>query len=77
VEREFGPVTDAKRPGRQGALPRLAAYYHFVEHCGAGVKQTADAMGVGPSAVSQGLIHFRKKLETDAGIRRKMEALAK
>ena len=77
VERVFGPATGTKRPGRAGALPRLAAYYHLVEHCGASVKRTADLVGVGPAAVSQGLIRLRKRMETDAGLRKKLAALAK
>ncbi|OGP61401.1 MAG: hypothetical protein A2V67_01895 [Deltaproteobacteria bacterium RBG_13_61_14] len=76
VSAAFGRAVEEPGRGRHGSLARLAAYYHLVEHCGGSVRETAGSLGVGASAVSQGLIRFRRKLQSDPRLRDRVQALA-
>jgi len=57
--------------------PRMAAYFHLVEHCGMKVSAVAKRMGVGAPAVTLGLQVFRKKLAKSKNLRDTIVNLAK
>jgi REP element-mobilizing transposase RayT len=75
VAEAFGRSVEEPGRGRGGGLARQAAYYHLVEHCGVSVKETARCLGVSASAVSQGLIRFRRKLPSDRRLRGQIQTL--
>jgi len=75
LEHLFGEKILQPVRGRRGFLPRLAAYYHLVEHCAVAVTQVADRMGVSAAAVSQGIVRFQAKLRDDRNLRLRMATL--
>ena len=77
VSQAFGQFREGPCPGRKGSLARLVAYHHLVEHCGASVRQAAKLLGVGPSAVSQGIARFRRRLAEDEALRARVSNLDK
>jgi putative transposase len=61
---------------RRNFPPKQAAYYHLVENCSIPVTRVAQILGVKQTALSNGISRFRKNLDKDKNMKKKMNALS-
>lgn len=75
VAKAFNVEVGELRHRRRNFPPRLAAYYHLVEHCGVPIRQTASLFQISGPAVSSGLRAFQKLAQHDKTLREKSARL--
>jgi putative transposase len=75
VARIFKIKPDDLKKRRRSFPPRKAACWHLVENCGRNIKEVAELMNVKPTAVSMALANFKKMMEKDKDIKKRMESL--
>jgi REP element-mobilizing transposase RayT len=61
---------------RRNFPPRLAAYYHLVEHCGFGVTEVGAVLVVSAMAVSLGVRRFRERLGSEPALAKLTSSLS-
>jgi len=76
VAEVFGVKREEMMRRRRNFVPRLAAYYHLVEHCGLGATEVGRVMGAKAAAVSMGTRRFKERLGREPGLQKRMEALS-
>ena len=76
VAEAFGVKAKEMMRRRRNFAPRLAAYYHLVEHCGLGATEVARVMGAKASAVSMGTSRFGERLVKQPALKKLMESLS-
>jgi DNA-binding phage protein len=76
VAEAFGVKQEELMRRRRNFMPRLAAYYHLVEHCGLGATEMGTLMGVRPAAISMGVSRFMRRLQQEPDLKKRMESLS-
>ena len=76
VARAFGVKPEDMMRRRRNFVPRLAAYYHLVEHCGLGATGVGKLMGAKAAAVSMGTKRFIARLGREPELKKRIEAFS-